>query len=288
MQRLLFFLFSSLVLTTCTDEAERIPAYLRVEPFTVNALGGTAWHEITEGWVYVNDQFLGGYTLPATLPVLAEGEATVLVFPGVKENGLLQTPGVYPFLARHEGKATFVPGQTTALQPVTSYLPEAIFPWSVDRATFNTSTVVLENRDGDTATDFELTTTGAFEGRSVKMAVDTAHTLIEIATEAVTNLPDSGEKPVWLELHYRSDMPFEFWLLGTQGGSTNELAQPVYQFVPSQNWNKIYFNLTEFLVSMQQDNYRLFFRTSLRKDVSGQYEQLKGEVLLDNMRLIHF
>ncbi|MFN0014576.1 MAG: hypothetical protein ACKVU2_08515 [Saprospiraceae bacterium] len=288
MQRLLFLLLFSLLLTTCTDESEPIPAYLRVERFTVNAPGGTAWQEITEGWVYVNDQFLGGYTLPATLPVLGDGEITVLVFPGVKENGLLQTPGVYPFLARHESKVTFVPGQTTTLQPATSYLPEAIFPWSADRATFNTTTVVLENRDGDTATDFELTTVGAYEGRSVKMAVDTAHTLIEIATEAVNNLPDNGEKPVWLELHYRNDMPFELWLLGTEGSGSNELAQPIYQFVPSENWNKIYFNLTEFLVSMQQDKYRLFFRTALRKNVSGAYDQLKGEVLLDNMRLIHF
>lgn len=288
MRLLAIFLFFSLFLSACTNEEERIPAYMRIEPFSVNAPGGAAWHEITEGWVYVNDQFLGGYTLPAIVPVLAEGNATVLVFPGVKENGLFQTPGVYPFLDRHESKVALLPGQTTSIQPATGYLPEAIFPWTVDRTTFNTSAIVLENRDGDMATAFELTANGAFDGRSVKMAVDTAHTLIEIATEAVSNLPNTGDRPVWLELHYRNDMPFELWLLGTEGSGSNELAQPIYQFVRSDNWNKIYFNLTEFIVSMQQEKYRLFFRTALRKDVTGKYEQFKGEVFLDNMRLIHF
>jgi hypothetical protein len=69
---------------------------------------------------------------------------------------------------------------------------------------------------------------------------------------------------------------------------TNELAQPIYQFANSANWNKIYINLTEFLVAMQRSNYRLFCRVLLQKNVSGQYDQIKGEVFMDNLRLIHF
>ncbi len=288
MKRLTIFTFFCLLLSACTDEEERIPAYIRIEPFTVNAVGGTDWQKITEAWVYVNDQFLGGYTLPALVPVLADGEADVLVFPGVKENGLLLTPGLYPFMARHEGKVALVPGQATTLLPTTSYLPEAIFPWTVDRTTFNNTTVVLEDRDGDPATTFELVTDGAFEGRSVKLAVDTAHTINEIVSEVVSTLPTTGDRPVWLEMHYRNDLPFELWLLGTDSNGSNELAQPIYQFVPTENWNKIYINLTEFIVALQQDKYRLFYRVPLQKNVSGQYDKIKGEVFLDNLRLIHF
>lgn len=288
MKKHTFFALFSLLFSACTDEEERIPAYVRIEPFTVNAIGGTGWQKITEGWVYVNDRFLGGYTLPATVPVLDEGEADILVFPGVKENGLLQTPGLYPFLARHEGKVTLTPGQTTTLQPVTQYLLEAVFPWTVDRTTFNSTTVVLQDRDGDPVTTFELVTDGAFEGRSVKLAVDTAHIVNEIVTEVVGNLPNTGDRPVWLEMHYKNNLPFELWLLGTDSNGSNEQAQPVYQFSPSENWNKIYINLTEFLVTLQKANHRLFFRVTLQKNVSGQFEELNGEAFIDNLRLVHF
>lgn len=282
------WLLPVLLLGACTDEAEQIPAYLHIEPFEVDALGGKDWQQITEGWVYVDNEFLGAYTLPADVPVLAEGQNDILVFPGVKENGLQQTPGVYPFLERYETKTNLTPAQTTSITPVTRYGTPVVFPWAIERTTFNFSGIVLENRDADTATTYVLTTAGAFEGQSVKMEVNTDHPSIEIVTEVVENLPSTGAQPVWLELNYRNDMPFELWLLGTQGSIPNELPQPVFQFVPSENWNKIYINLTEFLVAMQQDKYRLYFRVNLPKDLNGNYVQDSGTVFLDNLRLMHF
>jgi hypothetical protein len=111
---------------------------------------------------------------------------------------------------------------------------------------------------------------------------------MEVATELVENLPTNGGQQVWLEMHYRNDLLFELWLLGTDGSGSNELAQPVYQFVPSEDWNKIYFNLTEFLVSLQQQKHRLYFRVALRANSEGILEQTNGEVFLDNIRLVHF
>lgn len=280
--------FFALFLPACKDEPERIPAYVRIEPFDVDAVGGADWQKITDAWVYVGDRFLGGYSLPALVPVLDEGDVNILIFPGVKENGQVSTPGVYPFLQRYEGMVRLDPAQTTTVQPLTRYLPEAVFPWTVERASFNNSPIVLEDRDGNPATTFELVTQGAFEGRSVRLAVDTTNTINEIVTEAVENLPNTGAQQVWLELHYRNDLPFELWLLGTDINNTFEDAQPIFQFVPSANWNKIYFNLTEFVIRLQQQKHRLFFRVALRKNNAGQFEQTQGEVFLDNMRLLHF
>jgi hypothetical protein len=56
----------------------------------------------------------------------------------------------------------------------------------------------------------------------------------------------------------------------------------------SDTWNKTYFNLTEFVVAMQQEKYRLFFRVQLPKDAAGKYTKEKAAVRLDNMRLLHF
>ncbi len=276
-----------LLLAGCKDEPEPIPAYLHIEPFTVNATGGADWQKITEGWVYVNNQLLGGFTLPATVPVLADGESQVLVFPGVKENGLTSTPAVYPFLERFEAEVVLTSGQTTNLQPATKYAPAAIFPWSVERASFNTTSVNLEDRDGDSLSTFVLTTDGAFEGRSVLLSVDTAHRINDVATELLLDLPVTQAQPVRLEMNYKNDIPFELWVLGTQGNAS-ELSLGVYQFVPAENWNKIYFNLTTFLIALNQDKYRLLFRVNLPRDDKGNIIQNTGTVLLDNLRIIHF
>lgn len=276
-----------LLLAGCKDQPEQIPAYLKIEPFTVNAVGGAGWQKITSVWVYVNDQFLGGYPLPATVPVLASGDAQVILFPGVNENGIKLTPALYPFLERFETKVNLKEGEITAIKPSTRYADNAIFPWSIDRGTFNTSSVVLEDRDSDTATTFVLTTDGAFDGRSVRMDVNKDHPLMQIATEQVENLPNTGDRQVWLEMHYRNDVPFELWLLGSKGNS-GETGQPVFQFLPAENWNKIYINLTEFAVALQQDKHRLYFSVALPVNANGTYDQAAGTVLFDNLRLIHF
>ena len=73
----------------CKDAPEQIPAYLYIKPFTVNAQGDASWHKVTEGWLYVNGDYLGSYTLPATVPILADGQSEVWLYPGVKKNGIM-------------------------------------------------------------------------------------------------------------------------------------------------------------------------------------------------------
>jgi len=287
MKKRIFYLFLPLLIwSACKDDPEQIPAYLDLRPFIVNEPGGAAWQKITDGWLYVNGEFLGAYTLPATVPVLAEGESEVILFPGVKENGIVGTPNIYPFLKRYETMTTLTPAQNTTITPATEYDDAAIFPFA-NRGDFDSgSTLQFENRDDDDETGYALTTDGAFSGKSLLMKVDTAHWLMEIASEKVV-LPTTGDRQVWLEMNYKNDMPFTLFLLGTKAGA-GESSQIIYQFNNSENWNKIYINLTEFLTASVQDDYRLFFISSLPRGESGQFGQLNGSVLIDNIRLAHF
>lgn len=281
-----YFVFLLLFGAAACDDPEPIPAYLQIEPFIVEEKGGADWQRITDGWLYVNNEFLGAYTLPATVPVLAEGESKVTLFPGVKENGINFTPNIYQFMTRYEATVNLTPPGETKIQPKTEYDGAAIIPWE-ERGDFDgASDLQLVNRDGDTTTSFVLTTNGAFAGKSVLMEVDTAHSLIEIATEKVP-LPTTAEREVWLELHHNNDMPFTLILLSSESGSS-EFAQAVFLFNKTEGWNKIYINLTEFLVASLQEEHRLDFRVSLPKDAKGNYTQLKGKVMLDNIRLVHF
>ncbi|HOY04811.1 MAG TPA: hypothetical protein PLO67_05375 [Saprospiraceae bacterium] len=282
----------ALFFSACKDQPEPIPAYVKLEPFTVNATGGAAAQKITDGWLYVNGEFLGAYTLPATVPILAEGQSEVWVFPGVKKNGIITTPDIYSMMVRHDQDYTLTPGQTTVVQPVTKYDDDTVYPWDLVRASFDGfGSVLLEDRDDNAGLNFRVTDSDAFggTGKSVLLEVDTAHQapLMEIATEEVT-LPTAGAQQTWLELNYKNEIPFQLWLVGTKSSQPNELMQFVYQFNVSEDWNKTYFNLTEFVVAMQQDKYRLFFVVELPTDNAGKYTREKAAVRLDNMRLLHF
>ncbi len=276
------------LLAGCKDEPEQIPTYIDIQPFTLNAEGGANWQKITDGWLYVNGEFLGAYTLPATVPVLAEGESEVIVYAGVKENGATGTPSIYPFWEKYTTKVTLTPAQTIQVKPVTAYDPQAQFAWALERSTFDSgSSVVITDRDGDVAREFKINTDGGFVGKGVVMEVDTGHIVMEIATEKAI-LPTTADRQTWLELHYRSDIPFSLTLVGTNDPGLEQFFS-AYEFYSTDNtWNKIYINLTEILLESKLDKHGLYFRALLGRDGTGKYPQTKGTVRLDNIRIIHY
>ena len=170
-------------LSACKDTPEKIPSYIRIEPFVVNAQGNASWHKITDGWLYVNGEYLGAYTLPAEVPVIAEGPCDIIVFPGVKENGIATSPNIYPNLTRWDGNdVTLPPAQTTVVQPSASYDQRTIFPFGAGRGDFDGgSNIVIENRDEDPDNGFSITADSAFFGKCILVQVDTAHPLLDIA-----------------------------------------------------------------------------------------------------------
>ncbi len=276
-----------LIMLLSCNAPEQIPAYVRLEPFVVNAPGGTAWQEITEGWLYVDGEFLGAYPLPGTVPVLNEGAVEVYVLPGIKENGIAATPNFYPFLSRYDQKITLTPGQTVTLKPVTNYPSDVVYPFPVERTTFDSDVHLnFEDRDADRNTSVSLTANGAFAGRCLIAELSAAHPSIRVASEAV-KLPTTQEREVWLEIHYRADTPFGLSILGESRG-TGESGVPVFQFNRSTNWNKVYINLTEFLIGLQKEQYRLFFAFELPRDANGALTQNTGTVRVDNLKLLHF
>lgn len=284
MQRLLLLL-SLLAFMACKDAPEQIPAYLNLKPFEVTAPGGVAWQKITDGWLYVDGIYLGAYTLPAKVPVLVEGDAEIILFPGVKENGIDATPNIYPYLTKFTKHYDLKPGQTTDVQATTDYDSNIKYAFGIGRGDFDGGSFIsLENRDSDGALNCELTTNGAFAGKCLLMQMDTAHPLMDIATEKMVGLPVTGAPQVWLEMQYKTDAPFFLYMLS----GPNQETQPVFQFNVSEEWNKIYMNLTGTLVTTQESEQRLYFRLSLPKDSAGKYTQNSGTVRIDNIRVVHF
>lgn len=270
---------------------EPIPAYLQVEPWQVNANGGTAWQKLPDVWLYANTEFLGAYDLPHTIPVLAEGVTDIQLFPGVKENGIASTPAPYFIMKQWNQSVNLVPGDTTVIRPVTSYDLDAIkFAWEEERTNLDgPSPLLFDDLDTDAALNYRFTADSAFAGRSLIMPVETAHPVMTISSEAI-GLPNNGQQSVWLELHHLHNVPFTLSLAGSGDNAPDSTPLSVFQFNAGSNgvWNKIYFNLTPYVARLKRSKYRLQFQAELPKDSAGKVTQSKGSVRLDNIRLLYF
>ena len=75
-----FLLFFTTLLFSCNkfDGDQTIPAYIHIEKITLadNPIisEGSLSNRITDAWVYVDDELIGAFELPATFPVLKKGE----------------------------------------------------------------------------------------------------------------------------------------------------------------------------------------------------------------------
>ena len=130
-----------------------IPSYIYIEKITLagtnpNTQAALPETKIIDAWVYVNDQLIGGFRLPASIPILNEGVNKVEVLPGVAENGGFATPAIYPFYERYTKSINFVSGKTDTLKPVVTYTATA----RVNADGFEGSTVYGDDLDGDATT----------------------------------------------------------------------------------------------------------------------------------------
>lgn len=76
-----------------------IPIYIKIDSPTIiddGLVGNINW-KIPDVYVAVNNTDLGGYQMPATVPVLSEGDARMIVSGGVYKNGIVSQRADYPF-----------------------------------------------------------------------------------------------------------------------------------------------------------------------------------------------
>ena len=117
-----FGFFATLLFSSCElyNPSEPIPAYIHIEKFNLTtdyATQGSNSHKITDAWVYVDDQLIGCFELPATFPVITEGTHKVKIVAGIKVNGIASNRGQYPFYNPYEQIVNFEVGKKITLSP---------------------------------------------------------------------------------------------------------------------------------------------------------------------------
>ena len=121
----------SVVFVSCRkfEGSQTIPAYIHIESIVVDSLTdyftyGATTSKITDAWVYVDDDPVGCFELPATFPVLKHGPHKVTVYGGIMSNGIAAARATYPFYKPQIYESlNLVEDSIINLRPVLNYYP---------------------------------------------------------------------------------------------------------------------------------------------------------------------
>lgn len=284
-------LFSLSLLTGCQKGSELdIPSYITIDTISVDINGdqGSASSKIVDAWVYTDDDLEGAYELPASFPVLKAGKTVLRIQPGIKLNGMAETRVPYPFYDTIARTVTLNREQKVDLGHIKAkYKSSTVFGWIED---FEDSGISIDTTARSTEkisriTDESLTNMvegeiNHYAGKVVLASDSAAFECTSHEDFVFSNTLPEEKSYVFLEMNYKTNCAFTVGLIvyGTQIS-----MEPVLVVNPSEEWNKIYINFTP-TVSFNSDatKFKVFFYATKPDDVE------KGEIYLDNIKLLHF
>jgi hypothetical protein len=278
----LFFLLFVLMLSGCTSD-KGVPAYIRINAISVSTepiTQGTNSSNITDAWIYVDDNLVGAYELPCDVPVLATGNRKVSVGAGVKINGISSLRAPYPFYRFYETNTELVAGESIDIQPEVVYFDSLQFAFL---ANFDDISGSKLEASGATDTTIGITNnpTKVFEGNGSMIAqLNRDSGFVEFQFVETINLPKQGTI-VYLEFDYKNTHVLSVGLKSYYPSSGTQSTELI-NLNKSDEWKKVYISMTR-AVSEQLNaaNYRVYFY-SLKPSGSEPLE-----ILIDNMKIIY-
>ena len=276
-------LATSIVSCEIINPDEEIPSYIHIDTINViitDPVQGSASHKISDAWVYLDENLIGAFELPVTLPILASGKHNIKIRAGIKLNGITASRVFYPFYDFYSQEIDLKLTKIDTLKPAVNYFSSAIFAWKED---FEDSGFKIEKLSGsDTAITLINDPSLVFEGNSCgAIFLDENKKIFKGSSLSSTplNLPKGGF-PVFLEMNYKNNQRFHVGIIAVHPSYKSEVV--VLTLNPSENWNKIYINLTNDVSNnVGATGYYLFLYAEKESSVSYP------AIYLDNLKIIH-
>lgn len=286
MKNIIFFIIASLsIFCTSCNKPEKVPAYISVQSFALNtdANEGTNSTKILDVWAYSNDVFLGAFTLPTEIPVLSEGDTKITLFAGIRNNGSNATPTEYFHYVPFTVTKKLVSGKTEIINPVTTYDKSLTFRWIEDfESNVNSFSKNIDQYD---STNVSVTPIDVKYGQKCALLkVDKKYPTMAVTTQTPFDKMPTNSR-VYLEMDYKCDVPMVVEFYGLNASSNQQLLDAVI-FKEKNEWNKVYINFTKNITN-KYASYAYVVTAFLPTDTGGQYTKDKGEVRVDNFKLIY-
>lgn len=257
------------------NPAEPVPAYIKIHDPKVITLAaqGSASENISNYWLFVNNQAEGVYNRTGNYPLIAEGTTKLAFLAGIKDNGVSNLRVVYPFYTADTITTTLNPNGTIDIYPTFRYISGTQFKVLED---FELGSVLISSNASNPLVRSSLPE-DVFEGSfSAKIKLDSITPGIELLSIDPFTLPLLGFD-IYIELNYKSDVPF---VVGLQSMST---SQKFYQWTitPKSEWNKIYLNAKSLVNTTNNTSWKLLIYSAPDTLTGTKY------IYLDNVKVLH-
>lgn len=274
--RFVIFSISLFAFISCNKEKLKAPSaafiYIASPQVTTNTAQGSNDHNITDTWVYVNEQFKGAYPLGSIIPVVGGGNAQITLFGGIKNNGISSTRQAYEFYNAYTINQNFEVGKTYTITPSYSYLTPCTFHVveGFEGSGLNFMSI------GDSA--YSLITDPAKVyggmGKSVYMGMSDAKPTSKMKTSShITNFP-ATTATAYLELEYKCNQKINISLL-----CADLEERHIITINPTPTWNKIYIQLTDGIYNPVPYSYYDLI-------IKATKETTNPEIYIDNIKII--
>lgn len=289
------YLLGALFLLNACVKNNPDPSWLEVTEWELVAnpnaqyIPGVLTHNITDAWVYVDNNLIGVFEVPFKIPILLDGTREVEIYPTVRNNGISATKKIYPFLEAYVATVNLVKNETVTVHPVTQYKANTQF-WiedfedtSYDIVDGN-STLATMVRTGDLSV-LNTDVNGNFFGR---ISLDETLNKYIGSTTANNNgtlvmaLPIGQE--VYLEIDYHTNNNLTTGVLSISSAS-GIIDNPYIQINAQAEveWKKIYIDLRETVTAYPNSDYFEFsFNATLDEG------ETSGEINIDNIKAVYF
>ncbi|MEA3504205.1 MAG: hypothetical protein U9R32_03310, partial [Bacteroidota bacterium] len=182
----------------------------------------------------------------------------------------------YPFYDTYSVTTTLTREQITTISPTVKYKNNIVIPWRED---FEDPSLLLDiiSKSDTTINLYEET---PFEGlRSGKVVLEGDKLFFEMTSDTTYILPQTGQS-IFLELDFKTNSVITTGVYINAGSIVQQSS--VLMLNPTDEWKKIYINLTRAVLNTQNPrNFRVFFGI-LRAENSETVE-----AYFDNIKLIY-
>lgn len=279
----LIFLMGLFLSCDIFDKEEDIPGFIYVDSADLSTKTGQGANSsnIIDVTAYANNEFLGTFELPATIPVLTTGDVELALAPGIKNNGMVSDRRMYPFYEFYRKTFTVIPD---AVVPVESD-SNITFKYYNEGLNFH-----IEDFEGTGYDLVEATTSDATlnqitsppenvkDGYTLGVLFDSEHKHFEARTDwLLTDLPKGNN--MYLEIDFKGTVPLEIGII-----AASPVVKKIFALglVPQENFTKVYIDLTEKISrEIMTTHFEIYFEANLPTGTQS------AEIYLDNIKFIY-
>lgn len=258
---ILFFISISFI--SCADYfgKAQIPHYILISDMSIKTnypTQGSAVSDIKECWVYADGELLGAFDKNKLIPIVSDNDIVdIIIVAGIRANGSNSDIVEYFLLQPITKSIENTEGEVDTINAQFSYNENAKFLFFEG---FEGTNIFTEDIDENTNTKVTTTTSQHNSGSACgRIVLDSENDEIEVTSSLdFYHLPSDGNQ-TFLEISYKCNNEFFVGVLGQDESSGSEYNTDVIYVVNSDEWNRMYINLTSTIYDSGLGLYKIYF-----------------------------